>query len=304
MDKQRLKRWLKLLGQVVVATIAIYFVLNEIDVDELKRSLLGARIGPLIIAFLAFNASKMLSAFRLNYFFRALGLKLSENVNLKLYYLGMLYNQFLPGGIGGDGYKIYLLNKTYKTPLKGLIAATLLDRISGVVALGFLAVGLGLLGSAKDAMEGYGFLLWIALLLAYPAYYLLVNIFFKTFKKVNHITNLQALGVQSLQLVCAYFILKALHVDTGFVDYFTLFLVSSVLAALPFSLPGGLGVRELTFTVGHELFGLNETAAVALASLFFLITLISSLLGVLYLKIGKHVPSVDDSMPKASVMDE
>jgi uncharacterized membrane protein YbhN (UPF0104 family) len=300
LDKQRLKRWLKLIGQILIAVLAIYFVLNEIDVDELKRSLLGANIGWLLLALIALNASKVLSAFRLNYFFRALGLKLSEKFNLKLYYLGMLYNQFLPGGIGGDGYKVYLLNKTYKLPVKRLIAATLLDRISGVVALGFLAVGLGLLGSAKDAMEGYGFLLWIALVLAYPAYYLLVNMFFKTFKKVNHITNLQALGVQSLQLVCAFFILKSLHVDSGFIDYFTLFLVSSVLAALPASLPGGLGVRELTFTVGHEIFGLNETSAVALASLFFLITLISSLLGMIYLKIGKQAITSDATTPTVS----
>lgn len=299
MDK-RTKKWLKVGIQLVIAAFAIYFVLNEIDVDELKRSLLGANIGWLLLAFIAFNVSKVLSAFRLNYFFRALGLKLSEKFNLKLYYLGMLYNQFLPGGIGGDGYKVYLLNKTYKSPLKPLIAATLLDRISGVVALGFLAAGLGLLGSAKGAIEGYGFLLWIALILAYPAYYLLVNVLFKTFKKVNHITNLQAIGVQGLQIVCAFFILKALHVDSGFVDYFTLFLVSSVLAALPASLPGGLGVRELTFTVGHEVFGLDQTAAVALASLFFLITLISSLMGVFYLKVGKQAPSSDATTPIGS----
>lgn len=299
MDK-RTKKWLKVGIQLVIAAFAIYFVLNEIDVDELKRSLLSANIGWLLLAFMAFNASKVLSAFRLNYFFRALGLKLSEKFNLKLYYLGMLYNQFLPGGIGGDGYKVYLLNKTYKSPLKSLIAATLLDRVSGVVALGFLAAGLGLLGSAKDAMEGYGFLLWIALIVAYPAYYLLVNVFFKTFKKVNHITNLQAIGVQGLQVICAFFILKALHVDSGFVDYFTLFLVSSVLAALPASLPGGLGVRELTFTLGHEVFGLDQTAAVALASLFFLITLISSLMGVFYLKIGKQAATSGATTPIVS----
>ncbi len=297
MDKQRLKRWVKLISQIFIAVIAIYLVLQEIDVDELKASLLRAKIGPLIIAFLAFNASKMLSAFRLNYFFRALGLKLSEEFNLKLYYLGMLYNQFLPGGIGGDGYKVYLLNKSYKTPLKGLIAATLLDRVSGVVALGFLAAGLGLLGSAYGALEGYAFLLWVALILAYPAYYLLVNVFFKTFKKVNHITNLQAIGVQTLQIICAFFILKALNVDTGFIDYFTLFLVSSVLAALPMSLPGGLGVRELTFTVGDEFFGLDTTAAVALASIFFLITLVSSLIGIIYLKLGKQAPTSDATKP-------
>lgn len=299
MDK-RTKKWLKVGIQLVIAAGAIYFVLNEIDVNELKSSLLGAKINYLILAFLAFNASKMLSAFRLNYFFRALGLKLSETFNLKLYYLGMLYNQFLPGGIGGDGYKVYLLNKTFKSPVKSLIAATLLDRISGVVALGFLAVGLGLLGSAQEAMEGYGFLLWIALISAYPAYYLLVNLFFKTFKKVNLITNLQAIGVQSLQIICAFFILKALHVESGFIDYFTLFLVSSVLAALPASLPGGFGVRELTLNLGAGFFLIDQTSAVALGSLFFLITLISSLIGAFYLKIGKQVPRFDATRPTVS----
>lgn len=290
MDK-RTKKWLKLTLQIAIAAIAIYYVLKEIDVEELKTSLLKANIGWLFLAFLAFNASKILSAIRLNHFFRALEIKLGEVYNLKLYYLGMLYNQFLPGGIGGDGYKVYLLNKIYKKPIKGLLAATLLDRISGVVALGFLGCVLGLLGSAYGVMESYGFLLWVGVILAYPAYYILVHYVFPTYKKVNHITNVQALGVQGLQLVCAYLILRSLGVDAGFVDYLTLFLVSSVLAALPISLPGGLGVRELTFTVLYPAFSLSQTSSVALASLFFLITLVSSLIGILYFKIGKSEPT-------------
>lgn len=286
MDK-RTKKGLKLTIQIAIAAVAIYYVLTEIDVDELKTSLLKADVGWLLLAMIAFNASKILSAIRLNHFFRALEIKLGEVFNLKLYYLGMLYNQFLPGGIGGDGYKVYLLNKSHKKSIKSLLAATLLDRISGVVALGFLGCGLGLLGFADEAMAPYGFLLWVGLILAYPAYYILVYFVFPTYKKVNHITNIQALGVQSLQLVCAFFILKSLGVDTGFVDYLTLFLLSSVLAALPFSLPGGLGVRELTFTVLYPAFLLSQSSSVALASLFFLITLVSSLIGIFFFKIGK-----------------
>lgn len=295
MDK-RTKKGLKLTLQIAIAAVAIYYVLKEINVEELKTSLLKADIGWLLLALIAFNASKILSAIRLNHFFRALEIKLGEVYNLKLYYLGMLYNQFLPGGIGGDGYKVYLLNKTHKKSIKSLLAATLLDRISGVVALGFLGCGLGLLGSAQEAMSPYGFLLWVGLILAYPAYYVLVHFVFPTYKKVNLITNIQALGVQGLQIVCAYFILKSLGVDAGFVDYFTLFLVSSVLAALPFSLPGGLGVRELTFTVLYPAFLLSETNSVALASLFFLITLLSSLIGIAYLKLGKQVITSDATM--------
>lgn len=297
MDKQTRKRWLKVGIQLVIAAVAIYFVLKEIDVDELKESLLQANIGWLLLAFLAFNASKILSAFRLNYFFRALGLQLREQYNLKLYYLGMLYNQFLPGGIGGDGYKVYLLNKLYKTSVKGLIAATLLDRISGVVALGFLAFGLGLMGSAQEAIAPYGLLLWVGLVLAYPAYYVLVHFLFPTYKKVNHITNIQALGVQGLQLICAFLILKSLGVQAGFLDYLTLFLVTSVAASLPISLPGGIGIREAIFAFGYSYFMIEQTASVALASLFFLITLISSLTGIAFLNLGKLNSDSDATMP-------
>ncbi len=280
---KKLKKWVKVAGQLFIAVLAIRYVLQDIDVEELKRTLLSAQIGWLLLALIAFNASKVLSAIRLNYFFRALGLSLSTQFNLKLYYLGMLYNQFLPGGIGGDGYKVYLLNKWYKTSVKPLISATLLDRVSGVVALGFLAFGLGLLGQGKEALAPYGFLLWVGLIVAYPAYYLLVHLLFKTFKKVNHITNIQALGVQSLQVLSAFLILKALGVEAGYIDYLTLFLVTSVAASLPVSLPGGIGIRELVMVKGAAYLFINQTDATALATLFFLISLTSALVGISFL---------------------
>jgi len=284
---KKLKRWAKVAAQLVIAVLAIYYVFQDIDFEELKSTVLSAHIGWLFLAFLAFNASKILSAFRLNYFFRALRLDLKERFNLKLYYLGMLYNQFLPGGIGGDGYKVYLLNKWYGNSIKMLVSATLLDRVSGVVALGFLAFSLGLFGYAPEALGDYSFLLWLGLIAAYPCYYLLVNLLFKTFKSVNHITNLQALGVQGLQVLSAFFILQALGVETGYIDYLTLFLVTSVAASLPASLPGGIGIRELVMVKGASYLLINETNATALATLFFLISLLSALGGISFLKLKK-----------------
>jgi uncharacterized membrane protein YbhN (UPF0104 family) len=199
----------------------------------------------------------------------------------------MLYNQFLPGGIGGDGYKVYLLNKWYGNSIKMLVSATLLDRVSGVVALGFLAFGLGLFGYAPEALGDYSFLLWLGLIAAYPCYYLLVNLLFKTFKSVNHITNLQALGVQGLQVLSAFLILQSLGVETGYIDYLTLFLVTSVAASLPASLPGGIGIRELVMVKGAGYLLINETNATALATLFFLISLLSALGGISFLKLKK-----------------
>lgn len=284
MEKAKLKKRLKLIIQLLVAALAIYLVVGQIDLQEYKKQILGLNPLWLILAVLAFNASKILSAFRLNYFFKSLGLTLAAKYNLKLYYLGMLYNQVFPGGIGGDGYKVYLLNKLYKTPVKGLITATLLDRISGVVALGFLAFITGLLGSSAEWLGTYSFLLWLGLVAAYPTYYLLVHFLFPLYKKYNHITNLQAIGVQGLQLLCAYLMLHALGIEAGYMDYFTLFLVSSVAAALPFSAPGGLGVREWVMVEGAVIFALDESAAAAFASIFFIITLFSSLIGTAFVR--------------------
>jgi uncharacterized membrane protein YbhN (UPF0104 family) len=293
LEKSKLKKVLKLVLQLIIAVLAVYFVLGQIDVQEYKSRLLGVDPLWLILALIAFNASKILSAFRLNSFFNALGLKLEGKFNLKLYYVGMLYNQVFPGGIGGDGYKVYRLNKQFKTPLKGLISATLLDRLSGVVALGFLAFLLALIGGESYELLGnYGFLLWIGFISAYPLYYVLVRFVFPTFKKVSHITNFQALGVQSLQVLCAFFMLKSFGITEGYLDYFTLFLVSSVAAALPISLPGGIGVREWVLVTGASLFLLNENAAAAFASLFFIITLGSSLIGLVFLKQVKY-PETD-----------
>lgn len=64
-----------------------------------------------------------------------LNIRIPNLQNLKLYALGMFYNLFLPGGSGGDGYKVYLLRKLYKAPVKHLLSAVLLDRINGVAVV-------------------------------------------------------------------------------------------------------------------------------------------------------------------------
>ena len=282
MEKTKLKKRLFLFLKVAIAVLAIYLVVNSIDIQKTKEQILNANIWWLIVALLVFNASKILGAFRLNYFFKSLGLGLDRIYNLKLYYVGMLYNQFLPGGIGGDGYKVYLLNKQFKTPVKKLITATLLDRLSGGVALGFLMLILAAFGTAKEVIGEFSWTLVPVAILAFPIYYGLVHYVFPTYKKYRTITSIQAIGVQGLQVFSAYFILLALDVDTAFVDYFTLFLISSIAALLPISAPGGIGVREYVMAMGAPLLFLDQPSAVALTSLFYLISLFSAGIGVFF----------------------
>ena len=277
--KSRFKNIFRVLIRIGLSGLAVYVVLRNIEIGSTKRIFLGAEITWLILALIAFNMSKIISAFRLNSFFRTAGLFLKWQYNLKLYYAGMFYNLFLPGGIGGDGYKVYLLNKFYKTPLKPLIAASLLDRISGMAALVFLAFLLFLPLGNRVGGTWLFHITWILAMLIYPAYYLIQKIFFRNFNSVFIAGNIYSLAVQFFQLISAFFILRSLGVESLYAEYLVLFLASSAIAVLPFTI-GGFGARELVFIVGSDYLGIDRNTAIAFSVIFFIITAVSSFTGI------------------------
>lgn len=276
----------KLLLKLFFTTLALYLVFRKIDTETTLAIVKGANPFYLFVALLLFILSKIFSAVRLNYFFRDLGLILPTVQNLKLYGIGMFYNLFLPGGIGGDGYKVFLLNKSYKTPVKPLLQAVLLDRLNGLAVLVFLMLVLVFgvditLVSAADIM----IIAIVALLLLAIGFYGMMRLFFPAFMASTGITLAYSFFVQITQLACAYLILLSLGIHTQILEYQFLFLVSSVVAVLPLTI-GGVGARELVFILSHDYMGIDENAAVAFSLLFFLITACTSLAGI-FLKFRK-----------------
>jgi len=279
-QRAKLKTHLKRALKIFVTLWALYYVFSHIDIDTLLDILKSSDPGYLLLAFLAFNASKIISAIRLNRYFRALGILLTERNNLRLYYLGMFYNLFLPGGISGDGYKIYLLAKRHNSSYKKLFQATLLDRISGLSALLFLAGILFVFSSFSGLLVPLPYLAIFGVITIIPMIYLMTKKFFADYLEIFGTTTLLAFIVQLLQLLSAASIVWALPETTAsMTDYLTLFLISSVVAVLPISI-GGIGVRELTFLYGFGLIGGDTTIAVTFSLIFFVITALSSLLGI------------------------
>ncbi len=285
-----MKKTLKPLLKVALTFAILWFVLRKIDIDLLKSSLQTASPVWLLCAFILFNLSKIASAFRLNIYFRTIGLKLKESYNLILYYVGMFYNLFLPGGIGGDGYKIYLLNRHFRHGVKPLFQAVLLDRLSGLAALVFYAASLFAFSHYARLLGAWA--LWTALaasMLVFPVAYYATKYLFTSFLPVFKTTMIWGLGVQLLQLLCAWAILCSLSIDHALFEYLTLFLISSVAAVLPLTI-GGVGVRELTFLYGLETIGEEPSLGVTFSFLFFMITALSSLLGLFAL--GRVTPDI------------
>ncbi|GGZ21965.1 hypothetical protein GCM10007049_13420 [Echinicola pacifica] len=277
MNKKALKLALKLL----LTGAAIYLVFRKIDLEETWSLVKKLQVPYLLAAIAFFALSKVISSLRLNCYFRDLGLQLVERQNLKLYWIGMFYNLFLPGGIGGDGYKVYWLKKRYAVKGKKLVAAALLDRLSGLAALVWLMLVLWFFVDLDWQPPSWLDPDWIAYLglVAVPvAFWLMVRGWFPSFKTSFLKTAGLSLMVQGSQLVCAYFILLALSIHTQLIAYQFVFLVSSIVAVLPLTI-GGVGARELVFILSHDYMGIDKNAAVAFSLLFFLISAAVSLVG-------------------------
>ena len=261
--------------------LALYLVFWKIDTDQLWEITKTIHWIWLIPAVLLFVASKIFTAFRLNLYFKNIGVQLSEIQNWRLYLIGMFYNLFLPGGIGGDGYKVYLLNKHFKTPVKKLIQSALLDRLGGLVAIVFLLFGLFLMVDIQlDFLESslWNGLMFVGLILTIPAFWLAQKLFFKDFLPSFWSANVWSFAGQIAQLVCAWFILRSLGIAENILAYQLVFLLSSIVAVLPLTI-GGVGARELVFIYAHEYAGIEDTVAVAFSLIFFLISAAVSLGG-------------------------
>jgi uncharacterized membrane protein YbhN (UPF0104 family) len=270
---------------MVITVAALYIVFRNIDIREVL-SLFG-RSNPwwLLLALCAFVLSQVVSSFRLNQFLRSVEVHISERANFKLYLLGMFYNLFLPGGIGGDGYKIYLLNKNFKSKIGKLFWALIMDRLSGLVALVGIAAVLIYFVDFPDIVY---YLSWLLIPLSAIAFYLVIHLFLKHFKKIV----LKIIGysyvIQLLQVLSAFFILLAFSTEENQLTYLFLFLVSSIVSSIPITV-GGVGSREITFLYGAKFLEMNVNEAVGLSFMFYLLTVLVSLAGLPYTVGGKNI---------------
>lgn len=274
---ESVKSFLKLFIKIAITAVCLWYVSHKIDWKKSFTIIQQSNWLWLIAATVLFTASKIVSAFRLNIYFRNINVNIAQSQNIKLYWLGMFYNLFLPGGIGGDAYKVILLNRVHKYPAKQLTAAVLLDRISGVIGLAILAV---IYNYFVFNGANYSFLLLCFLPVSLVLYYFLVLKIFPSFKKGFSSTLWLGLAVQSLQVLCAYSIMMALHLVEYQTVYILIFLLSSIVAILPFTI-GGLGAREVVFLWGSStlLHITNDPTPVSISISFYFITLIISFIG-------------------------
>lgn len=119
------------------ALVAVLFTM--IDFSEASRIAAGSNLLLLAAAAAVFAASNLLGALQWHLLMRSLNLEIRFSDSVVHYFIGLFFNNFLPSSMGGDPVKIYNIARE-KHAVESVAAATLVDRMLGLLALSFLAV--------------------------------------------------------------------------------------------------------------------------------------------------------------------
>ncbi len=267
--------------KIIFSVALLYFIFSKINIGDVFSTLKTLNPFYAVIAILLFIASKIIGAFRVNLYFHELKVLLTHKSNLELSLLGMFYNLFLPGGIGGDAYKGYLIKKKFNTKTKRIAAALILDRLSGMLLLFIYACILATILANLYPTVTYKISPILLIGLSIITFWFLNKKIFDYVYTVFWKSLAYSAFVQLAQLLAVICILKALAIDTDTTAYLFLFLISSIVSVLPITL-GGIGSREITFFYGATWLSLNQNTSVSISMIFFLISAIVALFGIYF----------------------
>src|SRR5882724_9232559 len=308
-----MKKILITIIQLAVTIALLIWVFHDHEQRaKMAKALQAADFRWVLAAIFAYVTVEIAAAIRWQILLRVQGIRLSFFRLIGLFFIGLFYNQFLPGGTGGDIIKSYYLLKETPDKKAGALLAVVFDRFIGLVAL--VAVTATLIALRYDFLAQKPEtrnLLWLLLILLSASVAFLIATFvisgFKLFRffpahfpgrdklieifAAYHLyarhwrASLVAFGASIVAHLATFtaflFAAYALGVRVPLVDFFAIMPIERTISALPISF-AGIGIREKVFQIMlNGLCGVPEAKAILIGSLSFLIILICCLPGAL-----------------------
>jgi glycosyltransferase 2 family protein len=308
-----MKKILVTLFQLSVTIAVLYWVYHDPDRRaQMAEAIRGAQYRWVVMGILAYLVVEAAAAFRWHVLLKVQKIHLTLPRLSGLFLIGMFYNQFLPGGTGGDIIKSYYLLKETPDQKAGALLAVVFDRFIGLVAL--VAITATLIGLRYDFLAQTTEtrnLLWLLLFLLGTSILTLLCTFVISGFNLFHALPEKFPGRDKLIEISAAYHLYAHHwratlvafgasivahlatfatflcaayalgAAVSLVDFFAIMPVERTISALPISF-AGIGLREKILQIMlNDLCGVPEATAILIGSLSFLIILVCCIPGAL-----------------------
>jgi uncharacterized protein (TIRG00374 family) len=322
------RKYIFILCKICVAAACMVWVGLAQDWAQIRKIFSELNILSLSICGILFIVSQIIVAVRWNFLLRAQSIRIKNITAIKLQLLGLFYNNFLPGSIGGDFLRAWYISKHTDKRVEAAFSV-FVDRALGTLAMVFLAVAGYVFiastdqfvvsnGSGTPQSSGisrfYPFIFIIAgILLAVVLVFVSLKsgrvlikkvwnqslvvfskllISFKIYAK-RPVTVFFALLLtyfsQSMNIIGFWLLGRSMGIEVGLQYYLIFFPISWVVGAIPISI-GGIGIIEGLLTFLFVSVGASPEHAFALSLCQRAFLLLISLPGVWIHIVGAHLP--------------
>lgn len=300
------KATLILFAKILVSVGLLAFFLLRIDISQFWRTLLAADVGYVSVALIGYLVGQVISAVRWTVLSRPLGFTMGLSGMTAYYFIGMFFNLFAPGTVGGDLSKIYYLTREGQKAGEDKWSSSTLRATVSVVAdraVGmFVLVWLGALGllvfshyAVPATIRSVTFALAAGLLiggLCLPwATKFLPNDSHPLIAKLRVALESYGSGISAIPLALLLSLVvhliqawmhvvmgKALDLEIPFSFCLILYPLVGTFAAIPVSF-NGIGLRESGYMFLLGVIGISSEQGIAFGLLIFVIVALDSLLG-------------------------
>ena len=304
--------------KILLTVIPAYFVYKNIvsspdfGLDDLVSLWTDIKVFPIFLAIFCMLISHFTGCMQWQVLLKKQEISLSFTHLLKLYFVGLFFNNFMPGNIGGDVKKIYDIRMQGGQDSIGAgLTATFFDRLFGLFFLTVLALGVGFLFFIHDNSQRvflipslwtfFGFCFLFACLFSkrlgkllakgakiiFPEkiYLRLLRMqnrfqYFRTWNLWGKIFLLSTI-TQILRVLVHYFCGIAIGIDIAVSWYFFYIPLVAIVSALPISI-GGFGPRELLAQSLFAKIGVSNLNSVFVQLIAYFVGLLLSFIGVVF----------------------
>ena len=303
------------LGKLFLTSMLIWLIFRETDIPKFIEITEKVNFYYLLQALFVFFIQYLIATFRWRIISISMGIRSNFFNFLKIFWIGIFFNQALPSNIGGDAFRIFKLNKLKKGILVAS-ACVFIDRVFGLFFLG-LILGISLIFTSLTqendiflltsfTLSLIVFLGGLILMLADHLPY--VSRFEKFYVLIKHIsTNIRKLMIEnyfrnivSITSICIHlltflifvFLSQSLNIEIYFSDLVFVISLMLIASAIPISI-AGWGVREGIIVFSLSFLGISSEEALSLSILYGLLLIISSIPGLFFWSASKRITNYE-----------
>jgi uncharacterized protein (TIRG00374 family) len=317
------------ISKILFSIVLIGWLFHRIGIENIVFQLKAANWFWVLLATLTFTVSNFLGALQWFLLLRSQKVRCSFLHALSYYHVGLFFNNFLIGYIGGDALRIYDVAR-HAGDTTVAVSSVMFDRFIGFFTLTSIAMGVSIVGAQQLSSSATIYFIGVILVVWFMTLFLLFNEnagkafgrFFKPMlpniitEKIHNVymaTNqirhhrlvlAQLVGisiiVQALRIVTHYYAALSVGVRANVLYFFIFIPIVALFASLPISF-GGIGVREQSGVALFSTIGLTASKVVTFEFLAYIIGIVATIPGGVIFALRHEGRKISENVQRASL---